>query len=200
MSSVKNEIRARLRAERNALNPGRLSQLNSALGRNLRALLTEALSPNKGDVWAGYRGFGNEADPYETIVESQGGVRWVFPRVEGNTLRFYEPPQTNAKWTKSSYGIWEPDSKTSTQREIHDFAGILIPGLAFDRNGQRLGFGKGYYDRALAGFKGLKVGVGFQFQLLKELIPVEPHDVALDFVATDQEIHRVRSMKKDERL
>jgi 5-formyltetrahydrofolate cyclo-ligase len=60
---------------------------------------------------------------------------------------------------------------------------IVVPGLGFDARGQRLGRGQGFYDRLLSAAPGVKCGLCFEEQLLAE-IPVEPHDVALDFVAT----------------
>jgi 5-formyltetrahydrofolate cyclo-ligase len=60
---------------------------------------------------------------------------------------------------------------------------IIAPGLAFDARGRRLGRGKGFYDRLLSTAAGVKCGICFAEQLLAE-IPVEPHDVVLDFIAT----------------
>lgn len=59
----------------------------------------------------------------------------------------------------------------------------LVPGLGFDACGRRLGRGKGYYDRLLAGFSGRKIGVAFDFQIVTE-IPCEAHDIALDAIVT----------------
>ena len=59
----------------------------------------------------------------------------------------------------------------------------LVPGLGFDARGGRVGRGKGHYDRLLAGFTGLKIGVAFDCQIVPE-IPREPHDIALDAVVT----------------
>jgi 5-formyltetrahydrofolate cyclo-ligase len=60
---------------------------------------------------------------------------------------------------------------------------ILVPGVAFDLYGRRLGRGKGWYDRLLMDAVGAKCGLGFDCQLVTE-IPAEPHDVTLDYVAT----------------
>ena len=60
---------------------------------------------------------------------------------------------------------------------------IVAPGIAFDLRGRRLGRGKGFYDRLLSKAAGVKCGICFDEQLLAE-IPVEPHDVVLDFIAT----------------
>jgi 5-formyltetrahydrofolate cyclo-ligase len=62
-----------------------------------------------------------------------------------------------------------------------DFA--LVPGVAFDPAGRRLGRGKGYYDRLLAGFHGIRCGVAFDVQVVAAL-PEEPHDVKLNCLAT----------------
>ena len=62
---------------------------------------------------------------------------------------------------------------------------VVVPAVAYDRRGHRVGRGKGYYDRLLSSTRAAKVGVGFDFQLLDEEIPSEPHDVAVDMVITE---------------
>ena len=71
---------------------------------------------------------------------------------------------------------------------------LIIPGLAFSRNGERLGRGKGYYDLYLKNYKGVKVGVCFKEQLL-EYIPVDDNDQYVEYVITDQEIITVGQVK-----
>ena len=73
---------------------------------------------------------------------------------------------------------------------------IIVPGLAFDESGNRLGRGGGFYDAYLRNFSGRKVGICKQLQLVDEL-PVEDHDVKVDFVVTDQRIIEVTSHKED---
>ncbi|KAF0178926.1 MAG: 5-formyltetrahydrofolate cyclo-ligase [Limisphaerales bacterium] len=68
----------------------------------------------------------------------------------------------------------------------------LVPGLGFDARGHRLGRGKGHYDRLLAGFTGMKIGVAFDFQIVTE-VPREPHDIALDAVVTPTRWLQARS-------
>ncbi|MEY2466031.1 MAG: 5-formyltetrahydrofolate cyclo-ligase, partial [Verrucomicrobiota bacterium] len=60
---------------------------------------------------------------------------------------------------------------------------ILVPGVAFELHGRRLGRGKGFYDRLLADMRGTTCGVAFDEQIVAE-IPVEPHDVHLDYLLT----------------
>ena len=63
----------------------------------------------------------------------------------------------------------------------------LVPGLAFDRNGNRLGRGKGYFDALLQHAPGVKIALTHDFQLLPE-VPTEPHDVHMDFIITENQI------------
>jgi 5-formyltetrahydrofolate cyclo-ligase len=80
------------------------------------------------------------------------------------------------------FGVREPAS-TCAEIYLNQFDLVLVPGLAFDLSGNRLGRGQGFYDRLLAKTSGVKCGVGYDFQLLKK-IPAEPHDAKVDFILT----------------
>jgi 5-formyltetrahydrofolate cyclo-ligase len=66
---------------------------------------------------------------------------------------------------------------------------ILVPGLAFTHLGARLGRGKGYFDRYLASFRGVKIGVAFEAQILKDL-PVDEYDINMDYIVTENQIYK----------
>lgn len=66
---------------------------------------------------------------------------------------------------------------------------ILIPGLAFSKQGKRLGRGKGYFDRYLENFKGMRVGIGLECQLFDE-IPTDVHDENLNWLITEKDIYK----------
>ncbi len=94
--------------------------------------------------------------------------------------------------TEGTFGIMEVkedclDPVPSSSVEI-----VLVPGLAFDKSGHRLGYGKGYYDRFLKTLppKTPKVALAFDFQFLEKL-PAEEHDVPLDIIVTNEGIHYV---------
>lgn len=90
---------------------------------------------------------------------------------------------------KGAYGILEPSVvKTADEKDIDV---ILVPGLAFDRHGGRMGFGKGYYDRLLETSSTVKIGLCYDFQLF-DTIPTESHDVPMDFIITEKEICETR--------
>jgi 5-formyltetrahydrofolate cyclo-ligase len=80
------------------------------------------------------------------------------------------------------FGVSEPLIELE-EIPLHLFDLILVPGMAFDLGGNRLGRGRGFYDRILAQASGIKCGVGYDFQLLEE-IPTEPHDAKVDFMFT----------------
>lgn len=91
----------------------------------------------------------------------------------------------NGKFRKGLFGIKEPDSDEMADYKEPDL--IIVPGLAFARDGHRLGFGKGYYDRFLEKSEGYKIGLCYSFQLLPE-IPTDSFDVSMDAVVTEKEI------------
>jgi len=80
------------------------------------------------------------------------------------------------------FGVREP-AASCAEIPLNRFDLILVPGRAFDLSGNRLGRGKGFYDRILKEASGIKCGVGYDFQLL-EKIPAEPHDAPVDFMLT----------------
>ena len=83
------------------------------------------------------------------------------------------------------YSIPEPPKEAV--KYINDSETLcIVPGLAFDREGKRIGYGKGYYDRFLEGFLGISLGLCYQ-EFLADLLPVENTDASLDIIITDKE-------------
>ena len=112
------------------------------------------------------------------------GKTLVLPRCEQDGIMTARRIGDLRQLISGAYGILEPkpDAPVVSAAEI-DL--VLVPGLAFDRTGRRLGRGKGYYDRFLADFRGKAMGICGQ--LMPE-IPVEQHDITMDAVATDHGI------------
>lgn len=104
--------------------------------------------------------------------------RIVLPRVEGEIMRFYDydPAAMNAS---GAFGICEPTGTVPCPPEDIDL--IVVPGVAFTRDGMRLGRGKGFYDKYLAqpGMRAFRAGVCYPHQVVAEL-PADPHDVPVD--------------------
>lgn len=74
---------------------------------------------------------------------------------------------------------------------------ILVPALAVDLTGHRLGYGKGYYDTLLSAYKGLRIAVVFDFQVVAE-VPHESHDVQVDRIVTDKTIIEISTHDLDD--
>ncbi|MDO5526795.1 MAG: 5-formyltetrahydrofolate cyclo-ligase [Prevotella sp.] len=128
-----------------------------------------------------YSSLSDEVDT-TTLLDSLAlcGKTVVLPKVvdaENMELRLYTGREDLAV---GSYSIMEPTGKLFTA--LHDIDVAVVPGMAFDRNGHRLGRGKGYYDRILAQMpQAYKIGICFDFQLM-ENIPHDAHDVSMDEV------------------
>jgi 5-formyltetrahydrofolate cyclo-ligase len=74
----------------------------------------------------------------------------------------------------------------------------LVPGLAFDASGRRLGHGGGHFDRLLARTAGLRAGVAFEVQMVRR-VPVDAHDVNMDAVITDKRKYEIKNETKPKR-
>ncbi|MEA3223253.1 MAG: 5-formyltetrahydrofolate cyclo-ligase [Thermodesulfobacteriota bacterium] len=114
----------------------------------------------------------------------------VFPRVEGDTLRFY-PVRVKDDLSKGSFGILEP-APSAYQRwiEVNDIGLILVPGLVFDRAGFRVGYGKGFYDRLLNLYPDVvTMGVCFD-EFFVERLSVDSWDARVNFIATQSGIFK----------
>lgn len=106
-------------------------------------------------------------------------------------LDFY-PYHLETKLVKNSFGIEEPNTSQEKPICITDLDLIFLPLLAFDKNGNRLGRGRGYYDHALAPVRGLEkpilVGIAYDFQKIDK-IPTERWDIPLNFAITEKKIY-----------
>lgn len=110
------------------------------------------------------------------------------PVVEGNDLRLL-PYRGDEHLKAGSFGILEPiEAETSADTPISYPALdlIIVPGVAFDRHNNRLGRGKGFYDRLLSELHIPKIGICFDFQLF-DAIPAEPFDKKMNLIISEKE-------------
>ncbi|MCF7806365.1 MAG: 5-formyltetrahydrofolate cyclo-ligase [Simkaniaceae bacterium] len=106
----------------------------------------------------------------------------VLPRVFDAHFEFYHVEDIEKDLIRSAFQILEPNPARCKKADMSLIDTILVPGLAFDKKGFRLGYGLGYYDQQLAMLdEKLKIGVCFKEQLIDQL-PNEPHDVPVDKV------------------
>lgn len=116
----------------------------------------------------------------EALAQWSREKRIVLPRVAGEEMAFFE--YDPATLVAGAFGIAEP-GPGAVPCDASEIDLIVVPGVAFTAAGERMGRGRGYYDRYLSqpGMHAVKVGVCFAHQLVGEL-PVEPHDVRMDAV------------------
>jgi len=143
-----------------------------------------------------YCSFQNEVLTDEVFERARAlGKEVFYPRVvasgKGRKLEFF-PVGCLKELSPGAYEIPEPtNGLEAVSPEELDL--IVMPGVAFDVRGSRLGFGKGYYDMALQGAGARKVALAYEFQVLNEEIPVEPHDVTVSAIVTERRVLKTGS-------
>lgn len=126
-----------------------------------------------------YHSLPDELPTHAFLKKWKNRKRFYLPRVNGVNLEIL--PFDESRLELGAFHIEEPIGDEIVSAD--DIELIIVPAVAYDRKGNRLGRGKGFYDRLLATTKALKIGVGYEFQLFEEL-PVEDHDIPMDMVIT----------------
>ncbi len=139
------------------------------------------------DVAYLYHNYGSEVETVKLLEESiQGNKRIFLPKVESDTeMRFLEF-DSFYDLRKGAYGIYEPKLNNEGGSQSPDL--IVVPCVAVDRRGNRIGHGKGYYDRFLAGIGDVpKICLAYDCQLVDDF-EADESDVKMDYVITENEI------------
>ena len=126
-----------------------------------------------------YHSLPDELSTHDFLRKWSGRKRFYLPRINGVDLEVL--PYEESRLELGSFHIEEPTGNEVTDPSEIEL--VVVPAVAYDRQGKRLGRGKGFYDRFLKHTKATKVGVGYEFQLIDEL-PSEPHDIPMDMVIT----------------
>lgn len=122
----------------------------------------------------------DEIPTHDFVIKWSKSKRLVLPVVVGDILELRLYTGTKQLEQSNHFGIMEPKTGMVIAPADIDFA--IIPGVAFDKKGNRLGRGKGFYDRLMPQFRNiLKVGIGYEFQLV-ESVPVDDFDLPVDMV------------------
>ncbi len=126
-----------------------------------------------------YWSMDDEVFTHDFVCEWTEKKQVILPVVNGNTLDLKVFKGVGNLVAGENFGIPEPDGELFTNEQDIDF--ILVPGVAFDKENNRMGRGKAYYDRLLRELSAYKVGVCFHFQLLP-LVPTDQYDIKMDRV------------------
>jgi len=189
-------LRARMSVRRNELDAKQRIAAAAGVLESLESLPEFVIDANVAGYWA-VRG----ELPLNLAVASltRREQQYFLPVLgQARQLRFAEYRE-GARLQGNRFGIPEPEVPTEALQTAGDMDVILLPLLAFDRKGHRLGTGGGWYDSSLA-FLGneprparpLLVGIGYGFQEV-EAVSIEPWDIDLDYVATDAELIACRT-------
>jgi len=162
-------LRAKLKNERSALNKKYILNKSSIISKRVQNIV------KKQNKIASYSPFNNEVNPNLHIDFA------YFPKVKKDSM--YMCLGING-FIKGFGGIKEPFGvcRKTAKKEID---AIVVPGIAFDKRGYRIGYGKGFYDKFLKEFKGIKIGVAFDC-CITEKIDNEKHDIAMDYVVSEK--------------
>ncbi len=173
----KEDIRAQVRARKTMLD----AYERTEAARRVFDSLTSLASFTVAERVLIYNSLPDELPTREFIDRWEGRKTFYLPRVNGLDLDIlpYERTRTHL----GAFRIEEPDGEDTT--DVADIDLIIVPAVAYDRRGNRVGRGKGFYDRLLSRARALKIGVGYGFQLIEDGIDADPHDVPVDIVITD---------------
>lgn len=188
MHEDKAQLRKRLRAARRMRAADGAYALQAALSlrENVLSLLSQKeISLPAGSVIAAYYPLGDEISPlplFDALRSDDYAVALPVTSGRDAALTFRRFDAGDAL-QKSAFGVAEPLAGPAVRPDL-----ILVPLLAFDARGHRLGYGAGHYDRTLAELAVPAVGLAFDFQR-EEALPAEAHDRALDCVVTDKALY-----------
>ena len=174
---------------RECLSAREVAASSAAICQRLAAwpLLRQAQSPISILTYLAFR---NEPD-LSPLFDLLPHVRWAVPRIEGQRLVLH--PYDPAHLVRHRFGMLEPAAALSvvapTALDL-----VLVPGVAFDRRGGRLGCGRGYYDRFLPATPALRVGVTYD-ECLTDTLPCGEHDQRMDWIVTPSELFATDRLK-----
>lgn len=127
----------------------------------------------------------DEADVWPLLRESLAAGKIVaLPQFDAKTQNYVARRVQNLQDEIVTGQFWVREPKSGCSKiPLEKFDLVLVPGIAFDLRGNRIGRGRGFYDRLLQNIRGLKIGIAFDGQVVKE-VPAEKPDVPVDFILT----------------
>ncbi|OLO26971.1 5-formyltetrahydrofolate cyclo-ligase [Alkalihalophilus pseudofirmus] len=134
---------------------------------------------------------GKEVDTYKIIKKAwQDGKNVVVPRTypELSTMVFFKITDFN-ELENTYFQLKEPKENVCLPYECEKIDLIIVPGVAFDREGNRLGYGGGYYDRYLVNYPGQTCAIAFEKQLVTR-VPVELFDIPVQMIITEDSVFK----------
>lgn len=179
----KDEIRRRVRAQKSMLTEYERRQAADDVFEQLEQLAAFIMSEHI----LMYHSLPDELSTHSFLDKWHGSKHFYLPRVNGVNLDILPYEQTSLQL--GAFHIEEPQGDETVS--IDDIEMVVVPAMAYDRQGNRVGRGKGYYDRLLADSKAIKIGVAYDCQLVDE-IDTDSFDQPVDIVITQSRTYRIR--------
>ncbi|SHH53271.1 5-formyltetrahydrofolate cyclo-ligase [Clostridium collagenovorans DSM 3089] len=184
---MKDFLRKELREKRHKLSVKEVANKSSYIEIQLDKIISKL---NVKNIML-YYSFKNEVstEKYITkLLNSDFNVILPYSQISTKAIIPYLIKNLKEDLSKSSFGILEPNININSVFPIDKIEVVVIPGIAFDIQGNRMGFGAGFYDRFLIKNENMiKIAICYDFQLLNS-IPNEPHDVKMDIIITEERV------------
>ena len=183
VSVQKAALRKHLLEKRDAISDEFRNISSSKIYQNLKQVDSYINSHNI----ACYFSIGSEIDTYDIMLGIlEQGKNMLLPKIVDNNLEFYVVPNLE-KLEKGAFDIMEPKDSCKKAEKIDC---VLVPTIGISKLGDRLGYGRGYYDKFLSSTGALKISLTYSKQIIKS-IPSESHDIKIDLIITEDEIIKV---------
>jgi 5-formyltetrahydrofolate cyclo-ligase len=182
--SIKNKIRQQTLQKRNALSKSEISRRSKVIQNRV----INSSEYKSARVIGAYFAAGSEVRTEHIISTALKNHKvLLLPKTGVDQIAFcqvFEADFRENKLIEGRFGILEPPRSSCNNGENIDL--LIVPGVAFDKYGYRIGYGKGYYDRFIENNDcHFSIGLGFQFQLLNHSLPCSRFDQRLDAIATE---------------
>lgn len=186
MMTMKQQIREGIKKKRDLMSLQEVEGKSSAIAKKLMA----TAEYQKATAVLFYAAKGNEASTEMLIRKALGEGKLVLLPITNTAAKELEVSEIkdyDLDLKSGAFGIMEPKRKVAVDEKVID--AVIVPGVAFDREGHRLGYGHGYYDKLLhkLGRKNTdirKIGLAYDFQIIEKL-PKEEHDQKMNMIVTE---------------
>ena len=189
IKAEKSDLRKTLRKTRSSIDRVKKFDYDADIQSRVLALRDYA----KSDILFTYISMDTEPSTRELIYAAwANGKRVAVPKCNEETMEMSFYIIKSMSDTKPGhYGLTEPDPEVCSKVTDYSHGLCVVPGLSFDAEGYRLGYGRGYYDRFLKHFRGVSVGLCYS-SYLKWKLPRGAYDVPVDIIATERFIRNTK--------
>ena len=180
---TKDELRKWIRAEKKKITLAEKQQRSESIWQQVE----ENEQFKVAEVVLLYWSMADEVYTHDFVKQWADKKTLLLPVVDGDDLRIKPYRGMDNMVISEQFGIGEPTG--DDYDDLTKIKVIIVPGVAFDKNRNRMGRGRGYYDKLLSTNKAYKIGVGFDFQIVDK-VPTEEFDIPMDCVVSESKSYK----------